>query len=492
MGDIAADLPKTRTLLAPRLRTFGDDRLGRLAAAGDERAFAVVYERHHQALYRYCRSILGDHEDAADALQSTMAAALRGLKGETREIRLKPWLFRIAHNECIALLRTRQPQVAIDESLELVAPEGADRERLQQLVADLRELSEAQRSALVLRELNGLGHDEIAAVLGTTPAGARQTVFEARNALHEFAEGRAMECESVRQALSDNDGRVLRGRKLRAHVRSCASCRDFRDLIGTRKRDLAMIAPPIPAAVAAGVLHHLVAGGAATATGGGAGAGAGGAGLGSLAAGKAVAASTAFKAAAIVAATAAVGVGTVETVHQVEHAGASKATKAAPPLHQSQPAGASGHVTVNSSSHGSATATAHSRRTATKQHGSRATTHKSVPSAKSHSHSGKTHRHHAGGNSNGAGQSGGHKTTPKHEHPQHPTTPTGKGDTPGAGKGRPTTKGPSATSPGDGKKTPTVTTPTLPPQTQDGAGLSDSERGASGRSKGITDGLTKN
>src|SRR4051794_36434310 len=308
MGEFAAELPKAR-MPAFRLRSLGDDRLGRLVAAGDERAFAIVYERYYQPLYRYCRSIVGDPADPAHAVQNTMAAALRALTGETREIKLKAWLFRIAHNECISLLRGRRPQVAIDESLELIAPDGADattRERLRQLVADLQELPTAQRSSLVMRELSGLGYDEIAVALGATVAAARQSVFEARSALHEFAEGRAMECESVRRALSDNDGRVLRGRKLRAHLRVCGSCHDFRDLIGTRRRDLAMIAPPLPAALAAGLLHHVVGGGAAAASGG---AGAGGASLGSLAPSKAIAASTARKAAANVACTAAGGAG---------------------------------------------------------------------------------------------------------------------------------------------------------------------------------------
>src|SRR5919198_569866 len=327
MGEFAAELPKAR-MPAFRLRSLGDDRLGRLVAAGDERAFAVVYQRYQDALYRYCRSIVGDPEDAADALQNTMAAALRGLTGEKREIRLKPWLFRIAHNECVSMLRSRRPQVAI------------------------------------------------AAALGGNVAAARQSVFEARSALHELAEGRAMECESVRRALSDNDGRVLRGRKLRAHLRACGSCRDFRDLIGTRRRDLALIAPPIPAALAAGLLHHVL-GGAATASGG-AGTGVGGAGLGSLAAGKAVAASTAMKAAAIVACTAAVGAGTVETVREVEHSTSSpKSTKATPtpPVHQLQPAGGSGHMTVNSSSRGSTAATTHSNHTAATKHGSHVKKH---------------------------------------------------------------------------------------------------------------------
>jgi RNA polymerase sigma factor (sigma-70 family) len=293
MADIAAGLPKRR-VLAPRLRSFGDDRLGRLAAAGDKRAFAVVYERHHHAIYRYCRSLLGNPDDAADALQNTMAAALRGLEGETRAIRLKPWLFRIAHNECVSILRTRRPEVAIDDSLELEAANGDEplvRERLRQLMADLQELTPHQRGALVMRELSSLSYDEVALVLGGSTAAARQTVYEARSALHELAEGRAMECESVQRALSDNDGRVLRGRRLRSHLRACGSCRDFRDLIKTRRHDLACIAPPLPVALAGGA-----------------------------AAGKAFLASGLAKGCAAVACTAAVAGGTVEAVSVVDHA----------------------------------------------------------------------------------------------------------------------------------------------------------------------------
>ena len=93
----------------PALRVLGDRRLARLASKGDARAFAAIYERHHQDLFRYCRAITGNSEDAGDALQSTMAAALRALPGEDREIALRPWLFRIAHNESISLVRRRRP-----------------------------------------------------------------------------------------------------------------------------------------------------------------------------------------------------------------------------------------------------------------------------------------------------------------------------------------------------------------------------------------------
>ena len=59
-----------------------DDRLGRWAAKGSQPAFAVIFERHHQALHRYCQSIVGNGHDTADALQNTMLKALRTARRE--------------------------------------------------------------------------------------------------------------------------------------------------------------------------------------------------------------------------------------------------------------------------------------------------------------------------------------------------------------------------------------------------------------------------
>jgi DNA-directed RNA polymerase specialized sigma24 family protein len=95
------------------------------AARRDPAALAAMYERHHQALYRYCRSILHDEEDARDALQSTMAKALAALRNEERNFELRPWLFRIAHNEAISRLRQRRATVDLDA----VGPLGRTRWR---------------------------------------------------------------------------------------------------------------------------------------------------------------------------------------------------------------------------------------------------------------------------------------------------------------------------------------------------------------------------
>src|SRR5262245_55490141 len=138
--------------------------------------FAAVYERHHQALYRYCRSILRHEEDAQDALQNTMARALAALEREERDFEVRPWLFRIAHNEAISILRRRRDTDELDDSAPDVGEledRVAEREELRLLRDDLDDLPDRQRAALVLRELSGFSHVEIGAVLDLSPAAVK-------------------------------------------------------------------------------------------------------------------------------------------------------------------------------------------------------------------------------------------------------------------------------------------------------------------------------
>jgi RNA polymerase sigma factor (sigma-70 family) len=284
-----------------------DERLSRRASAGDRRAFAAIFRRYHQPLFRYCLAILGDREDAEEALQNAMVKVMGALPGEERRIELKPWLYRIAHNESVDLLRRRRQTRVLDAELPAPGPglaeDAATRERLAGLIADLGELPERQRQALVLRELAGLKFSEIGAALGTSAAVARQTLYEARQGLRRMDEGREMSCQRVSRAISDGDGRVLRRRDVRAHLRGCPSCRAFREEIRLRRRDLAALSP-LPAVAAAGLLHGLLGGQGAA--GGGVGAALGGG------AAKTIGASAAAKGIATAAVVAAIGVGAAD------------------------------------------------------------------------------------------------------------------------------------------------------------------------------------
>jgi len=447
MAGIAADFPRAR-MPAAALRVLGDDRLVRFAAAGDPRAFELIYERHHQALYRYCRSMVGNEHDAADALQSTMASALRGLAGESREIALKPWLFRIAHNECISLIRKRRPHAKIDDALALEAPahDPGLKERLRELVADLQQLPDGQRGALVMHELSGLPYRDIAVAFDTTEPHARQLVYEARTALHDLAQGRAMSCEDVRRAISDGDGRVLRGRRMRAHLRACEGCQSFNELLRSRRRDLAMLAPPIPALAALGVLHKVLGGNAGGASAAAATSATGG-GVGSLVAGKAVAGSLVAKAAAVLAVTAAAGAGAVEVATH----GHGTSRSAPPPAVKSNTgtgAKAAGSQHAASGRHSSGSGRQHSGASSgNSAAGSHSNSRFGHSHARSHTrHSHPAHPAHPRTGGKGLGNAGQparptHPAKPEHpsqspasQGPQTPATPPTSNGSPKAGQ----------------------------------------------------------
>jgi RNA polymerase sigma factor (sigma-70 family) len=325
------------------LGMLSDDRLARRAVGGDERAFAAIFRRYHQSLYRFSLAIVGDPQDAQDVLQNTMVKVLRALPGEERPIELKPWLYRIAHNESIDLLRRRRETRELSAELPSRGPglaeEAAARERLRRLLADLEELPERQRETLVMRELAGLDFAEIGAAIGTTAAVARQTVYEARLSLRQIDEGREMSCETVTRALSDGDGRVIRRRDIRAHLRACAACRRFSEEIKGRRKDFAALSP-LPAVAAAGLLQGLL--GSASGGGGGGLAAALGGG-----AAKSIGTSAALKGAATVAVVAAVGVtaadrgGLVDTPLPGGH-GSSQATRTQGPEAGGPSSGTSG------------------------------------------------------------------------------------------------------------------------------------------------------
>ena len=212
-------------------RLLSDERLARLAAGRDDRAFSSLYQRHEAALLAYCRSITRDPEDARDALQSAMASAYSAIPGRRPGGPVRAWLFKITHNEAIDLLRRRRHELPLVDGDLSPAPSAADqttaREAAHEALAEVADLPPRQRGALVLRELHGLAYDEIAAALSVTEVNARQLVFAARSGVADSRAGRNLPCEFVRDAIEAGDRRAQRRRPLRAHLRSCDDCRAF-------------------------------------------------------------------------------------------------------------------------------------------------------------------------------------------------------------------------------------------------------------------------
>src|SRR5688572_1780931 len=157
-------LPRSRRLLA----ALSDDRLVEQVRRGNESAFEVIYDRHHRGILSFCRHMLGSREEAEDAVQHTFTSAYTDLQSNDRDIRLKAWLFTIARNRCLSMLRARreQPAELEDQPTAGLAVEVEQRADLRDLLHDLRDLPDDQREALVLFEVGDLSQAEVARVIG--------------------------------------------------------------------------------------------------------------------------------------------------------------------------------------------------------------------------------------------------------------------------------------------------------------------------------------
>lgn len=180
----------SRSLLAPArlagqsvLRTQSDERLADLAREGSKPAFEAIVARYRGALLGYCGGMLSA-ERAEDAVQQTLVKAYAALQRGEAVRTLRPWLYRIAHNTAINGLRDRGLHHAeLDEAVDGVErPDQAAerRQELGQVVAAVKALPERQRDAILLRELEGRGYEEIAAQLGGTHGAVRQLLNRAR------------------------------------------------------------------------------------------------------------------------------------------------------------------------------------------------------------------------------------------------------------------------------------------------------------------------
>jgi RNA polymerase sigma factor (sigma-70 family) len=295
---------------------------------GYDDAFGTIHDRYRQRLLAYTRQMLGpSRSDAEDVLQDVFLRAYGALRNDDRPVTLRAWLYRVAHNRCIDHLRRPLPPAAEIYQLSRTPThdpqaETVRREDLRRLVQDVQRLPEQQRSALLMRELDGLSYAELADALDTSIPAIKSLLVRARVGLVEAEEARDAACVDIRADLFRSHGRGVRtsGRS-RRHLRDCDACREYRQGLRGVDAGLAALVPGGAGPLAA-VAKLLGIGGASSGAAAGAGAGAGG--TAAVAGGATAATATATMVVALVCCAAVVGGGAAEVRQQVTPVAPSK------------------------------------------------------------------------------------------------------------------------------------------------------------------------
>ena len=269
-------------LPAALLKLRSDEQLLAMFRAGSEDAFGAIHERYRQRLFAYVRQMLSpsSRQDAEDVLQDVFVRAYGALRADARDVNLRAWLYRVAHNRCIDHLRRPTPPAAeifemSRKPLHDPIEEAQRREDLARLVEDVARLPEQQRSALLMREIDGMAYADLAAALDVTVPAVKSLLVRARVGLVEAAVARDTDCAEIRDdLLGAYDRGVKASGRARRHMRSCAGCREYRGALRGMRRSFAALAPVSagPLALAANLLG--IGGGGAAAGGSAAGGGA--------------------------------------------------------------------------------------------------------------------------------------------------------------------------------------------------------------------------
>lgn len=169
----------------------------------DEGAFEELVRLHYRRLHHTARRVLGNDEDAHDAVQQSLLLAYRGLPRFREHARLATWLYRIVMNASLNLRERRERRREISFETLAFTPAGASRSDLDAVEARILQRQLAGRLAVALERLSaghrrvleldlaGLDTHEAAAALGTTPAVLKLRRFRARRALRHVLESRA-------------------------------------------------------------------------------------------------------------------------------------------------------------------------------------------------------------------------------------------------------------------------------------------------------------
>ncbi|MGH9612898.1 MAG: RNA polymerase sigma factor [Bryobacteraceae bacterium] len=164
------------------------------ARAGDAGAFRTLVERHGRNVFRLAFRMTGNEHDAEDIVQDTFLKAYRQLPRYESRSSFGTWLYRIAANCSLDLIR-KQKSMAAEEVPEAIAGEDPLPDRLvfggqiQKTVNEaMKLLTPQERTAFVLRHFEGLSIEEIGGLMGTGGSATKQSVFRAVQKLRRALE----------------------------------------------------------------------------------------------------------------------------------------------------------------------------------------------------------------------------------------------------------------------------------------------------------------
>lgn len=176
-----------------RLSEASDGAQVRAARVGDPDAFAEIVERYGPGMFRYARRLVGDDDDAGEITQEAFVSAWRGLGTFAGRSTLKTWLYRLVHRRAADLQRQRRPTPINDDLLStLTTPardnplqQVLDQELLAALQTALDELPWHQRAVWLLREVEGMTYEEMAATLALPVGSVRGHLHRGRRTIAE-------------------------------------------------------------------------------------------------------------------------------------------------------------------------------------------------------------------------------------------------------------------------------------------------------------------
>jgi RNA polymerase sigma factor (sigma-70 family) len=222
-----------------------DAELATAAAAGDRGAFARIYDRYADRLHDFCAGMLRDRDAAADCVQDTFCTAATRLPQLREPDKLRPWLYAIARNEALRLIRNRRREQLSEDIPEMASGEpGPDtlaaRTELADLVAEAAGgLSDRDRAVLELTYRHGLDGPELAEALGVSPVNANKMVQRLRDTIERSlgallvarrARHNPNGCPELAAVLAGWDGTfsILMRKRIARHIETCPTCEQDR------------------------------------------------------------------------------------------------------------------------------------------------------------------------------------------------------------------------------------------------------------------------